>query len=176
MNKQTKILKKIIVSSLFAAISVIVGTVCKEYLTFGAVRITFENLTVIMTGIFFGPLWGAAVGIVSDLITCVTAAQPSINPLITLGAAAVGLVSGIMSGVIKNKDGFMSLFLCVLPAHIVGNVIIKSIALMYYYYGMNPAIPSTRALLYLFIAVAETFIISIITKHKYIKQQLMELE
>ncbi len=176
MNKQTKRLKKLIVCALFAAISVIIGTVCKEYLTFGAIRVTFENLTVIMTGIFLGPLWGAAVGIVSDLVTCVTAAQPSINPIITLGAASVGLISGIMSRVIKNKNGYIRLFLCVLPAHIVGNMIIKSLALMYYYYGMNPATLFTRAPLYLCIAVAETAIISLITKQKYIKRQFTELE
>lgn len=176
MNAKTKHLLKIIVCALFAAVSVIIGTVCKQYLTFGAVRVTFENLTVIMAGIFLGPFWGAAVGITSDLITCVTADQPSINPLITLGAASVGLVSGIMSKVIKNKKGFLSLFLCVLPAHIIGNMIIKSLALMYYYYGMNPVILFTRAPLYLCIAVVETIIISIITKNKYIKRELMELE
>ena len=55
------------------ASAVVIGYICKMFLTFGAVRVTFENLPIMISGIFFGPLAGFMTGICSDLaITSMT--------------------------------------------------------------------------------------------------------
>ena len=114
---------------LLAAMAVVIGTVCKLYFTFGSIRITFENLPVLLSGILFGPIAGGLVGACADLITCVTSSQPSINPLITLGAASVGLFAGLISRLFKNKTGILRLLPCVFIPHIIGNLILKNISL-----------------------------------------------
>ena len=173
--KTTKQLKKITLCALFAAISVVIGTVCKLYLTFGAVRLTFENLTVLLSGIFFGPIYGAAVGTASDLITCFTAAQPSVNPLITLGACSVGLVGGIMSKVLgEKKYKLTGILLCVFPAHIVGNMIIKTAALIIFYSYPIP-LALLRIPTYILIGTCESLLIYTIISQKYIKRQMSQL-
>ncbi len=59
----------------------------------GPIRISFENLTILMAGIMFGPLVGMTVGICADVIGCIIVGY-AINPLVTLGAASIGLISG----------------------------------------------------------------------------------
>ena len=39
-------LKKLVFGAMMTALCVVIGLVCKTYLTFGAIRITFENLPV----------------------------------------------------------------------------------------------------------------------------------
>ena len=86
--------------AMLVSLSVILGWVGRTYFTFGggisAVRITFENLPVIASGFIFGPVVGGIVGIICDLVSCLVAPQPSINPFITLGTGLVGAISGFL--------------------------------------------------------------------------------
>lgn len=162
-------LLKIVICSLFAAMAVVIGSVCKLYLTFGSTRITFENLTILLSGIMYGPVAGLLVGACTDLITCLTSAQPSINPLITLGAASVGLTAGLLSMLLKNAKGFWKMVPCVFVPHIIGNMIIKSIAL--YMMGFHIGMLLPRVPLYLGIAACECALIYMITQNKEIRKQ-----
>lgn len=161
--------KALVFASLLCALSVAVGWVCKTYLSFGAIRITFENIPVLMAGMFFGPFIGALVGAASDIVSGLMAGY-SINPIITLGAASVGIVSGIMSRYIIKRKGFVPILLSVLPAHIIGSMLIKSIGL--YTYGYAIEILLLRIPLYVCIASAESYIIFLLTKNKEISQRL----
>ena len=79
---------------MFVALSIAIAAFCKVYLSFGAIRITFENLPILLSSVLFGPLVGAATGVTADIISCIIAANP-INPIITVGAAMIGAVSGV---------------------------------------------------------------------------------
>ena len=137
-----------------------------------SIRISFENLPIIFAGIAFGPLSGAATGIVADLIGCLIRGY-SINPIITLGAAVVGLLSGIMARLIV-RDGAYSLWqiiLAVLPSHIAGSVIIKSLGL-YLWYSTPLSVLWLRVPIYLAITVAESLIITAILRSGAIRTAL----
>lgn len=56
----------LIMMALFIALSIVLGK--QLSFTAGPFRISFENLTVLMAGIFFGPLAGLTVGACADLI------------------------------------------------------------------------------------------------------------
>ncbi|MCI8590712.1 MAG: folate family ECF transporter S component [Clostridiales bacterium] len=159
---------KLVMCGLLAAMTVVIGTVCKLYFTFGSIRITFENLTVLLSGILFGPVAGGLVGACADLITCVTSSQPSINPLITLGAASVGFFAGLMSRLFKNARGILRLLPCVFIPHVIGNLIIKNIAL--YLMGFHPYSLLLRIPTYLGIAVFECLLLYFIVKNKEIRK------
>lgn len=118
-------------SALFVALSII----CGKYLAipFGNIlRFSFENLPIILSGVLFGPLMGALVGALADLLGCILVGY-AINPLVTAGAVAVGLLSGIIFRVTKKLPVGINLCLTVAVAHIVGSVVIKTFGLSVWY-------------------------------------------
>ena len=121
---------------MLVAMSVIIGTFCKTFMNFGAglFRITFENLPIILSGILFGPICGAVVGIATDLVSYLL--SPQIYPpnlVVTLGAAAVGYVSGFISHVIIKKRGYARIIFSAGFAHVIGSMMIKPIGLFAFY-------------------------------------------
>ena len=122
--------------AMLAAISVVIGIFCKNFLNFGngLFRITFEGLPVILSGLAFGPLAGACVGAVSDVVSYMLSTQSfAVSPIVTLGAAAVGAVSGFVSHYAIKREGNLRVVASVIAAHLVGSVIIKSVGLFIYY-------------------------------------------
>jgi len=140
-TKSTKIslfgsLKVMTMAAMLTAMSVVIGIFCKSFLNFGEglYRITFENLPILLSGIMFGPIVGGVVGAATDIISYLLSPQTySINIIVTLGAAAVGLVSGVVSRyVLRKKTSARIVFSC-LAAHAVGSMIIKPIGLFAFY-------------------------------------------
>lgn len=129
-NKQARAAARHVTTlAMMTALSVVLGIVCKNLFTFAMFyRFTLENLGVIMAGIFIGPFAGAAVGIASDVISCLLSTNPAVNPILTVGAASVGLVSGIVfraAAPLGNKGA--RYVLSAAAAHLVGQVIVKSV-------------------------------------------------
>ena len=123
-------------AAMLAAVSVVIGIFCKNFLNFGngLFRITFENFPIIMSGVVFGPVVGAFVGAISDIISYMLSTQSfAVSPIVTLGAAAVGAVSGIISHYVIKREGNLRVIASVVTAHLVGSVIIKSLGLFVYY-------------------------------------------
>lgn len=164
--------KVLVFSALLCALSVAIGFLCKTYLTFGAIRITFENLPILMAGMYLGPFVGTLVGAVSDMLSCVLSGY-GVNPVITLGAACVGAVSGIFFRHIIKRKGFLPTFVSALIAHAFGSMLIKSIGL--YLYGHPIQVLLLRIPLYIGIALAESYLIYVITKNREIASRLERL-
>jgi ECF transporter S component (folate family) len=123
-------------AAMLAAVSVVIGIFCKNFLNFGngLFRITFENFPIILSGYAFGPVVGACVGAVSDIVSYMLSTQSfAVSPIVTLGAAAVGAVSGIVSRYVIKREGAFRVIASVVTAHLVGSVIIKSAGLFVYY-------------------------------------------
>jgi len=156
-------------SAMLAAISVIIGIFCKNFLNFdnGLFRITFENLPIIFSGILFGPVVGGMVGVTSDLISYLLSSQAyPPNLIVTLGAFAVGFVSGLMAKYVVRRPGTLQTVLSASVAHIVGSMIIKPIGL-YQFYGI---LVLFRIPLYLVIAPVEICILCWILRRKYFQR------
>ncbi len=121
-------------AAMLTAMSVVIGILCKNFLTFNIYyRITFENLPVIFAAILFGPFMGAAVGVCADLVSCLCSSNPVVNPIISIGALAVGLLAGLISHHISFRSENPRIALSVAAAHLVGQVIIKSIGKILWY-------------------------------------------
>lgn len=122
------------ISAMLTTMSVVIGILCKNFLTFNIYyRITFENLPVIFSGILFGPFVGAAVAVCADIISCLCSANPVINPIISLGAFCVGFLSGYVSHRISYRSESLRIGVSVAAAHLIGQVIIKSIGKILWY-------------------------------------------
>ncbi len=167
-----KSIKKLVFASLLTALCVVIGWVCKTYMTFGAIRITFENLPVLLAGFVLGPVYGAAVGAASDLISAPLSGF-GVNPVITLGAAAIGAVSGVFSRYIYIRKGFLQTLLASLSAHALGSMIIKSLGLWMYNYAWQLLL--MRVPLYLAIGTVEAYLIYVLLKNRQLSDMSKEL-
>ena len=149
------------IAAMLVAMSVLVGIFCKTYMNFaaGLFRITFENLPIIMAGILYGPIVGGLVGICSDLVSYLFSDQiyPP-NFWVTLGACAVGVVSGIMSKIVIKRKCYGQIILSGMAAHVVGSMIIKTIGL-YSYYGIAVLV---RVPLYIIIGALEIVVLCLL--------------
>ena len=166
MSKKRKVFKTVkamTVAAMLVAMSVIVGIFCKNFLNFGGgvFRITFENLPIILSGILYGPVAAGLVGVCADLVSYLLSNQiyPP-NLVVTLGAAMVGVVSGVVSKYIVKKRGVANIIYSGAAAHIVGSMIIKTIGL-YSYFG---ALVFLRIPLYIVIASVEILILCLLLR------------
>ena len=156
-------LRRLVLAAMLAAMSVVIGIICKNFLNFGGglLRITFENLPILLAGIFLGPLAGGMAGVVSDLTSYLLSGQiyPP-NLIVTAGACAVGVVSGLVAKYAVKTRGTLQIILSSAAAHAVGSMIIKPIGL-YAFYGWAVLI---RIPLYLVIAPLEILLLCLLWK------------
>ena len=170
-----KNIKTLTLAAMLVAMSVIIGIFCKSVLNFGGglFRITFENLPIIISGIVFGPVVGGVVGVGSDLISYLLSGQSyPPNLIVTLGAAMVGVVSGIFAKYIVKQKGNLKIIISGATAHIVGSMIIKPIGL-YTFYGWAVL---WRIPMYLCIAPFEIFLICLLFKSKSFRRLVDDIE
>lgn len=158
MKNKTKILVRIAV---LAAVSLILG----KFLSFKLEpwgRISFENLTVLLSGYLYGPVAGILCGTVADLVGCLAYGYP-INPIITLGAAAVGAYAGVfgLSGVLKTPR----LWLSVAAGHLIGSLLLKSLGIWLFYATPLPTL-LLRVPIYLITGIAEYALLSLLLRNK----------
>ena len=169
-----KSVKSLTLASMLVAMSVIIGIFCKTFLSFGdgLLRITFENLPIIISGILFGPIIGGAVGAASDLISYLLSPQTyPPNLIVTLGAFSVGVVSGIVSRYVIRKHSTLQITLAGGLAHVVGSMIIKPIGLFQFYqWAVLVRIP-----MYLLIAPLEIFIICLLFKNSSFSKLVIDI-
>ena len=163
-KKVFKSVKMLTVAAMLTAMSVVIGMVCKTFLNFGdgLLRVTFENLPIILSGIMYGPVVGGMVGVATDLVSYLLSSQSyPPNLIVTLGCAAVGIISGAVSRYLIKTPGMRQIIMSGALAHIVGSMIIKPIGL-YTFYGMYVWV---RIPLYLMIAPIEIAIICLLYKN-----------
>ena len=156
-----------VISALLSALSIVLG----KYLAINlgeSVRISFENLPVLMAGIFFGPVIGGVVGAVSDIVGCFMVGY-ALNPIITAGAALIGIVSGAigMYGFKSHADWRRTprIFVPVMLAHVVGSMCVKTIGMMVYF-GTPAAILFVRVPLYIVIGILEGYVVMLLFNNK----------
>lgn len=169
MEKKNKVklfgsVKSLTIGAMLTATSVVIGIFCKNFLDFGGVfRITFENLPIILSGILYGPIVGGVVGAYSDLISYLLSNQSyPPNFIVTLGAATVGIISGVISHFVVRKKGTAQIVLSGGIAHLIGSIIIKPIGLFQFYQFMV----LWRIPIYLIIAPLEILLLCTLLKRK----------
>lgn len=175
MKKSLYPLKVTAMLAMLCAISII----CGKYLAIRGgdiLRFSFENLPIIFAGLSFGPLAGILVGVVSDLVGCVMVGY-TINPLVTVGAAAIGAVSGI-TRLLFNKLGIKGAFnvaVSVAFAHVIGSVVIKTFGLAAFYDLPIWALMLWRLLNYVIVGAVEAALLIILLKNKEITKLIAEM-
>lgn len=156
-------------SAMLCAMSVVIGIFCKNFLNFGGglIRITFENLPIILSGIMFGPIVGGTVGVTADIVSYLLSNQVyPINLIVTIGAASIGVISGLFSKYVVKKHGYIRLILPSVIAHIVGSMVIKTAGL-YTIYGVAVL---WRVPLYIVIAALEITVMCLMYRNRAVRR------
>ena len=163
-------------AGLLAAMSLILGKFLQIPTPFAEfVRISFENLPVILAGLALGPLAGAMTGAVADLVGCLAYGY-SINPIITLGAASVGFVAGALGWILSRAPLLCRISVSAIAAHLVGSVGIKTAGIAAWYlskYSLGYVeLMLWRLLNYTIIAALEIAILYALLRHRGFQKQL----
>ncbi len=161
-------IRVLIITALLIAMSIVFGKFLP--INIGPLRISFENLPILMAGILFGPAIGAVAGLTADIIGCILVGY-AINPIITLGAALIGCVSGLMYRLPLVRNDSARLIVSVFAAHLVGSMIVKSIGLMVYY-GYTIQSVALRVPLYIGISMAESAVLFALMRNKAFTREL----
>lgn len=164
-------LRVMVLCSVFVAISI----VCGKYLAIrggDVLRFSFENLPIILAGIAFGPVAGAAVGVVADLIGCVLVGY-AINPIITVASAFIGAIGGLVYHLCRKMPLWIRVGLTVTLSHLVGSVVIKTAGLAAFYSMPFLELMLWRLLNYVIIGTVEGVLIYVLLKNKAFRKQLM---
>ena len=148
-------LQALVVCAFLVALSIVMG----KYLQIPVgqvLRFSFENFPIILAGIIFGPITGAAVGACADLIGCVLVGY-AINPILTVGACAIGFLGGLAgrASIRLSAPLWLSVLAAELSAHTVGSVLIKSLGLSAFYSFPLWELMLWRLLNYTIVGVAE---------------------
>lgn len=175
MQKGLKNINLTVVLAMLTAISII----CGKYLAIrggDVMRFSLENMPIIFAGMAFGPVAGAAVGAVADLVGCVLVGY-TINPLVTLGAAVIGIISGFLPPILQKTkiSSRLTTALTVLAAHLVGSVVIKTVGLSAYYAMPFHILALWRILNYIIVGALDAVIVHILLSNKEIQLHISRL-
>ncbi len=159
-----------------SAVLVAMSIVCGKYLAIrggDVLRFSFENLPILMAGIMFGPLVGMAVGVAADLIGCLMVGY-AVNPLITLGAALIGTIGGLLWWLFRRLPYGARLILSVAAAHLLGSVAVKTVGLAAFYSMPLWQLMLWRLLNYIIVGGLEGVILYAVLKNKRIGSMMLK--
>ena len=165
MQKNTNHRKKVIFGSLkvmvAAALLAAMSIVCGKYLKIPVgdiMRFSFENLPILLAGMAFGSAVGVITGVLADLVGCLMVGY-AINPIVTLGAAAIGLLGGLVYKLCVKLPLIIRTLVTVVSSHLVGSVVIKTFGLAKFYSIPFFELMLWRTLNYVIVAALEFVII-----------------
>lgn len=152
--------------ALLIAMSIVFSRVLS--ISTGFVRFNLGSLPVVLAGVLFGPGAGFAVGAVADIVGGVLSGY-AINPLITLGAAVVGLVPGLVWRWDALPGTGARLAVGVLLGHILGSMVINSLAL-YLFYSYPWSLLAVRIPNALILSVVEIVLVRLLLANRAFQQ------
>lgn len=146
--------RRLVLYALLVAMSIVFGRILA--IDAGALRFHLGAVPVLLAAMLFGPVEGAVIGGVADMLGA-TLVGYAINPFITLGAAAIGLVCGLVWR-FPGRHTLPQTAAAVFSGHIVGSLVINTLALRYFY-GYAWGVLVFRVPSYLILSVLETAIL-----------------
>lgn len=160
-------LKALVVCALLAAISFVFGKFLAVPPGSDAImRFSFENTPLFIAGFLFGPIYGCLTAVVADLIGGFILYGGSVNPIITLGAAAIGFMGGLLFLILKKLPLFLRVLLAVLLSNIIGSIILKTIGIATYSSMPYIILLLWRCLNYVIMTAIDTLVLYFLFKNK----------
>lgn len=167
--KRSKDLRVPVFAAILAAMSIVLGKFAAVNIG-DTIRISFENLPVILSSVVLGPVWGALTGVCADLLGCVFRGY-AINPLITVAQAVMGVLPGIMTRYVFRSTSPKAVAATVAMSHVICSIGIKTVALHIAYTTPFAALFATRIPSYIIVGAAEAYICALLMKSSAIRKE-----
>ncbi len=167
IRNREKLTRKIVVLSLLAAMSIILG----KYLAIpwgNIMRFSLENMPIFFAAFAFGPIEAGAVALVADLVGCLLVGY-TINPLVTLGGVMLAVSGAFLYRWCRSLPMSVRLSVSVLVGHIVGSVFIKTAGLAIYYDMHIVALMLWRLFNYVIVGVMDGIAVFLLMKSPVIR-------
>lgn len=100
-------------------------------------RVSFESVPIVLAGMWLGPVSGAVVAIVSDVVGTILSGYGVYFPPITLGPVLVGVISGLSTRYVFRSDltatkDTWKVFATVVVAGIVNSLLVGALTTSLY--------------------------------------------
>ncbi len=135
-------------------------------------RINLGGVPILLAGIVFGPVGGAVVGALADLIGG-TLAGYSINPMITVGTSLTGFIMGLCYHYLPLAKPNIRLLSGLVFGNLIGSVIVNSLALRIYY-GYAWSVLALRIPNNIMLGAVEFFVLWYLCKNKALMKVLLK--
>ena len=170
MNHSKLSVRTLTMLALLTAMSIVFARVLT--ISTGFLRFNLGALPTHLAAVWFGPVGGFAVGALADLIGG-TLSGYAINPLITLGAGSVGLVSGLLFRKLSSLRLGLRLQCSITAGHVVGSVIINSLAL-HIFYNYPWSVLVARIPNALILAAVNTVLVRLLLENKSLRSVVLK--
>ena len=128
-------------------------------------RFSIEAVPTVLSGILFGPVAGALVGFVSDLVGCLFSGY-GYNPLFCVPPILYGLLAGLCRPMLAKKVSLLRLLTAVAPAAVLGSILYQSWALDFVYGKGFWVLLSARSIQFAVTVVVDVIILNLLFKAK----------
>lgn len=156
--------KRLTLMAMLIALQIVLSKFLMLQLT-GSIRLSIDSVPILLSGIWFGPLAGGIVGLLSDLLG--TLLFPTVGmyyPPLTAAFVLVGVCAGFLAKIVKSKNGPLRAALIVIPAEIVGSYLTKSAALSGLVQIPFPTLLAARALPVGSVMIVNTLIVYLLDR------------
>ena len=172
-NSSTPLARSVALA-LLSAMSIVLGKLLAVNIG-EVIRISFENLPILFAALALGPIAGAVVALVADLVGCLLVGY-AINPMVTLGAVTIGAVSGAVMKLLPSRlPEWARVSVSVAAAHVLGSVVIKSVGLSVFYSMPLGVLMLWRLLNYLLVGGAESLLLTFLLKNRGVRVAISSL-
>ena len=152
----------------FLAMLIALQIVLSKFLTLqvsGSIRLSIDSVPILLSGIWFGPLAGGIVGLLSDLLgTLLFPTAGMYYPPLTIAFVLIGVSAGFFAKVIAYKRPLLRAAFIVIPAELIGSYLTKSAALSSLVQIPFPALLVARALPVGVIMIVDTLLVYLLDR------------
>lgn len=115
--------------AMFVALQVVLSKFLMLQLS-GSIRLSVDSVPILLSGLWFGPLAGALVGLMGDAIgTLLFPTAGAYYPPLTLAYILIGLIAGALGRLLCAKKRGVRISVSVAAAEIIGSLLYKTFAL-----------------------------------------------
>ena len=164
----------LVLSALMAAMSIVLARFCVIWIT-PSVRISFGNIPIMLAGLLFGPLPGALVGAVADIVGAAALSPYGWYPPLTVGPVIMGLLSGFFRKPVRSEPKYLKTLAMTLGVNAVASMAYTTIILSGYSGTPLGALFTVRVPLYVGIAIVEALVLTLLLRSP-VKKYGEELE
>lgn len=157
--------RSIVFLGLMAAVSIVLTRLLSVTVDPATLRLSLGNVPIVLVSLWFGPIEGAAVGFIADLIGASVFSPYGWNPLLAPYAVIMGLLPALIrKAFLKNISGFLQILFVTLLTNCGGTIAYGSFALakmsnLSYFYVLSIRLP-----VYVVVAAVEAVCIYYIGK------------